>query len=360
MCLRYSSSVVAPTARSSPRASIGFRRLAASIAPSAAPAPTIVCSSSRKRTICPSASFTSESTAFSRSSNSPRYFDPASSEPMSSAITRRSRRLSGTSPSTIRCASPSTIAVLPTPGSPISTGLFLVRRERTWITRRISSSRPITGSTFPAAASAVRSRPNFSSAWTLSSGLGEVTRCGPRTSAIAFSSDARSGRTLATPEPESVSASRRCSVEMYSSPSLAISCSARRSVCARVEDIRGSSPRSLSVASFSIASWALAPTAAGSSPSFWRIGATSPSSCTSSATSRWGGATSGLWRAVASCCAAATASWDLTVNRSGCIRPSPRSSRLRAPRPASASAPPRRAASALALPGRGPFRRQRG
>ncbi len=37
MCLRYSSSVVAPTARSSPRASIGFSRLAASTAPSAAP-----------------------------------------------------------------------------------------------------------------------------------------------------------------------------------------------------------------------------------------------------------------------------------------------------------------------------------
>ena len=34
--------VVAPTARSSPRASIGFSRLAASTAPSAAPAPTIV------------------------------------------------------------------------------------------------------------------------------------------------------------------------------------------------------------------------------------------------------------------------------------------------------------------------------
>ena len=58
MCLRYSSSVVAPTARSSPRASIGFSKLAASTAPSAAPAPTIVCSSSMKRTIWPSASWT--------------------------------------------------------------------------------------------------------------------------------------------------------------------------------------------------------------------------------------------------------------------------------------------------------------
>jgi hypothetical protein len=64
----------------------------------------------------------------------------------------------------MRCARPSTIAVLPTPGRPISTGLFLVRRERIWITRRISSSRPMTGSSLPCWASAVRSRPYFSSA----------------------------------------------------------------------------------------------------------------------------------------------------------------------------------------------------
>ena len=50
----------------------------------------------------------------------------------------------------IRRASPSTIAVLPTPGSPISTGLFFVRRESTCITRRISLSRPMTGSILPA------------------------------------------------------------------------------------------------------------------------------------------------------------------------------------------------------------------
>jgi hypothetical protein len=35
------------------------------------------------------------------------------------------------------------MAVFPTPGSPIKTGLFFVRLERIWITRRISSSRPI-------------------------------------------------------------------------------------------------------------------------------------------------------------------------------------------------------------------------
>src|SRR5487761_872431 len=65
MCLRYSSSVVAPMARSSPRARAGLRRLAASMAPSAAPAPISVCSSSMNRTTWPFELSISLSTAFS-------------------------------------------------------------------------------------------------------------------------------------------------------------------------------------------------------------------------------------------------------------------------------------------------------
>ena len=38
-------------------------------------------------------------------------------------------RISGTLFSTMRCARPSAMAVLPTPGSPISTGLFFLRRR---------------------------------------------------------------------------------------------------------------------------------------------------------------------------------------------------------------------------------------
>ena len=74
--LRYSSSVVAPIVCSSPRASAGLRIEAASIAPSAAPAPTRLWSSSMKRMMSPRwvISFI---TFFSRSSNSPRYFEPA-------------------------------------------------------------------------------------------------------------------------------------------------------------------------------------------------------------------------------------------------------------------------------------------
>ncbi len=157
-CFLYSSSVVAPTQCSSPRASAGFSRLEASMAPSPFPAPTRVCISSMNRTIPPSAAETSDRTAFSRSSNSPRYFAPAIREPMSSAMTVLSRSDSGTSPLTMRRARPSTMAVFPTPGSPIRTGLFLVRLARTWMVRRISSSRPMTGSILPSRAARVRSR----------------------------------------------------------------------------------------------------------------------------------------------------------------------------------------------------------
>ena len=89
----------------------------------------------------------------------------------------------------MRWAMPSTIAVLPTPGSPMSTGLFLVRRDSTWMARRISSSRPMTGSSLPLRADSVRSRVYFSSAWYLPSGFSSVTRCEPRTSASPFMSE---------------------------------------------------------------------------------------------------------------------------------------------------------------------------
>ncbi len=179
---RYSSNVVAPIMCSSPRASIGLSMLPASIAESPpAPAPTTVCSSSMNVMIWPPASLISSSTALSRSSNSPRYFAPATIAARSRLSTRRPFSESGTSPATTRCASPSTTAVLPTPGSPISTGLFLVRRLSTWTTRRISASRPITGSRRPSSAEAVRSTEYFSSASYVDSASGLVTRRLPRT-----------------------------------------------------------------------------------------------------------------------------------------------------------------------------------
>ena len=55
----------------------------------------------------------------------------------------------------MRSARPSASAVLPTPGSPTSSGLFLRRRQSTWIIRSSSSRRPISGSIFPSAARAI-------------------------------------------------------------------------------------------------------------------------------------------------------------------------------------------------------------
>ncbi len=138
-----------------------MRMLAASTAPSAPPAPTIVWTSSIKRTT--SFDSTSSLTSFrSLSSNSPRYFVPATRFPMLSWTTRFPLRISGTSPATTFWASPSTIAVFPTPGSPIKTGLFFVLLERIWIRRWISFVRPITGSKSRFLAISVRSIPSES------------------------------------------------------------------------------------------------------------------------------------------------------------------------------------------------------
>ncbi len=152
---------MAPIQCSSPRARAGLIRFAASIAPSDLPAPTSVCISSMNSTTSPAASVTSAKTAFNRSSNSPRYLAPAIKAPISSAINLLLRRDSGTSPLIMRKAKPSAIAVLPTPGSPIKTGLFFVRRDKTCMARLISSSRPMIGSILPCSAASVRSLAYF-------------------------------------------------------------------------------------------------------------------------------------------------------------------------------------------------------
>ena len=153
----YSSIVVAPISCSSPLARDGFKILEASKAPSAPPAPIMVCISSINSSTSLD-STTSAMTFLIRSSNSPLYLEPATIPERSSVITLLSAMVSGTSPAAIRCASPSTTAVFPTPGSPIRHGLFLVRRLKIWITLWISCSLPITGSSFPSNAIWVRLR----------------------------------------------------------------------------------------------------------------------------------------------------------------------------------------------------------
>mmetsp|Transcript_5295 Transcript_5295/g.19829 ORF Transcript_5295/g.19829 Transcript_5295/m.19829 type:complete len:325 (-) Transcript_5295:594-1568(-) len=161
MCFRYSSIVVAPMHCSSPRASAGFIKLPASIPPSSPvpPAPTSMWISSMNKIISP-AVFTSSMTFLRRSSNSPRYFVLANSIPSCKLTTLLFFKRSGTSPATIRSASPSAIAVLPTPGSPTKHGLLLRRRTRMRKIRSTSASRPKTGSSFPALASAHKSMPH--------------------------------------------------------------------------------------------------------------------------------------------------------------------------------------------------------
>ena len=144
---------------------------------------------------------------------------------MSSDSTRLSLSVSGTSPLTMRCARPSTIAVLPTPGSPISTGLFLVRRCRTWIVRRISSSRPITGSSLPLRARSVRSMRVFLERLALAFGLGAVDvlaaahRVDRRLERLARQRRAPSAARPVSPL-SSASASRNSSLAMNWSPRL--------------------------------------------------------------------------------------------------------------------------------------------
>jgi len=205
---------------SSPRASAGLSMFEASIAPSAPPAPTMVCSSSMKMMVSEDSRI-SFMMFLSRSSNWPRYFVPATTLARSRVMSRWLRSSSGTFDSTMREASPSTMAVLPTPGSPMRIGLFFFRRQRIWMTRSISPSRPKVGSSFPSRASWVRSRPNW-----LSDGVSAFSSpscwelcCGwpPSSFSVSsrtfFRSTPMSMRTFAaTPSPSRMRPRRRCSV----------------------------------------------------------------------------------------------------------------------------------------------------
>ena len=163
MCLRYSSSVVAPMQCNSPRANIGFRRLPASIEPSPLPAPTTVCNSSINKND-PASRFDD----FLENRLEPFFKFAAILGPGNEGTHVKRNDSLVLQPfryvaAMMRWARPSAMAVLPTPGSPMRTGLFFVRRDRTWTTRRISSSRPMTGSSLPDRAKSVRSMPYFSS-----------------------------------------------------------------------------------------------------------------------------------------------------------------------------------------------------
>ncbi len=193
----------------------------------------------------------------------------------------------------MRCARPSTTAVFPTPGSPIRTGLFFVRRARICMTRRISSSRPITGSSLPRRASSIRSRPYCSSARKVDSGFCEVTRWLPRTEVNACRIASREAPYLASSSAASslrivAMASRMCSVETYSS----LNCSASTKApsrtlfaaglicCCTAPVTFGMRPSRVSISLASVS---------GRTPSRASRGGTTPSCCATSAPNKCSG-----------------------------------------------------------------------
>src|SRR5580658_1178032 len=94
-----------------------------------------------------------------RCSNSPLIPAQAWRRPRSRLRTEIPASAGGTLPATIRWAKPSTIAVLPTPASPVRIGLFWRRRIRISMIWRISASRPMIGSIRPARGPGCSTRP---------------------------------------------------------------------------------------------------------------------------------------------------------------------------------------------------------
>ena len=197
--------------------------------------------------------------------------------------------VSGTSSLMMRWARPSTMAVLPTPGSPINTGLFLERRCNICITRRISSSRPMTGSSLPLRASSVRSTQYFFSAsrWPSASGL--ATDSPPRTaltaSSIAFLLPPASLSSRPASPLSDASVSKNNSEEMYWSPSFCASLSVRLNRLFNSRDICTSPPAPSTLGKPEMACLSDSRRRARFTPARAASDAVPPSSCASSAES---------------------------------------------------------------------------
>ena len=260
----------------------------------------------------------------SRSSNSPRYFAPATIAARSRLTRRLSRRDSGTSPSTMRAARPSTTAVLPTPGSPMRTGLFFVRRESTWTTRRISESRPMTGSSLPSRAAAVRSVPYCSRASPPSLGVSEVTLRPPRSSSIAASMSRAPRFSTAARWPPSARASRRTSRARWVSPFARIRVSACCRTAASSRPSEGEDAAPLVVGSARSRASAWARTCAAPVPAACRRVSHCGVSRRTRALTRWSGVTSGCPSVWADRWARASASATLAVGWNSMLSPSRR------------------------------------
>ena len=109
---------------------------------------------------------------FILSSNCPRYLVPATNAAKSKENIFLPNNGIGALPSLINCAKPSTIAVLPTPGSPTKIGLFFFLLESILETLSISFLRPITGSILPSSTALEMFLQKLFSAWYLSFSFG--------------------------------------------------------------------------------------------------------------------------------------------------------------------------------------------
>ena len=184
------------------------------------------------------------------------------------------------------------------------------------MTRRISSSRPMTGSILPVRARAVRSCPYLERASYVASGLAEVTRWEPRTAWSAARIALRSNPTAANAgrsEGVSASASSTCSADTKSSfivsaSSLALSKSAWVS-----EESPGWPAACASLGRR--ASWPATAVAraASSLPARRKSEEVTPPSCVSRPCSRCAGSSAGLRRCIASLCACWRASEVFSV-----------------------------------------------
>ena len=123
--------------------------------------PTILCTSSIASMMLPS-DLHSSIIPLILDSNWPLNCVPATREVISTRYTSLFISLPGTSPFAIAIASAFTIAVLPTPGSPIKAGLFLLLLFRICIILWSSFSLPITLSNLPFLALSVKFSPNVS------------------------------------------------------------------------------------------------------------------------------------------------------------------------------------------------------
>ena len=173
------------------------------------------------------------------------------------------------------------------------------------------------GRACPGAAASVRSRPNRSSAWNLSSGFWSVTRWLPRTSASALSSsswvapaDAQRVAGLAGVRGEREQQVLGRDVLVLELAHLVLGGAQDLDELARAAGRLGLAVP-LSFGSASSAGPSAWRTAAGSTPSLRSTGTTTPPSCSSSTASRCSGVVCGLRRSSASRCAACSASWDL-------------------------------------------------